>query len=285
MGNDLTKLASTTPPSNTGAETHSLILANGAIELGRTGLAIHRELTRAEWAELGVQLHAVETGIQWAQGDWILYGAKRTRGGDVAAAVDATGLSYQALSDITWVARRIEPSRRRGKLSFSHHREVAGLEPHEQDSLLLAAETNGWSRNRLRDEVQTFRKRIASRNPSTGEAAAEPTASNPISEPQAESAPQQEGDDLLSELEHAHRRIAEQDALIESLTADDTAAELRNAHEQLAQLRARNQTLISEKNEALKQAAYCEGLLRKIRQALGVERDRDIRGAIAQLIV
>ena len=37
--------------------------------------------------------------------------------------------------DAGWVAGKVETSRRREGLSWTHHREVAGLEPKEQDRL------------------------------------------------------------------------------------------------------------------------------------------------------
>jgi len=48
-------------------------------------------------------------------------------------------------TDTGWVAGAIETSRRRDVLSWSHHREVAGLIPKEQDRLLdLAARVPNW---------------------------------------------------------------------------------------------------------------------------------------------
>ncbi len=52
------------------------------------------------------------------------------------------------------VCRRIEPSRRREVLSWSHHREVAALEPEDADALLDKAEAEGWTRQELRRQAK-----------------------------------------------------------------------------------------------------------------------------------
>lgn len=52
-----------------------------------------------------------------------------------------------------WVASRIENVRRRTSLPWSHHKEVAALEPEEQDRLLDQAELGEWSRHQLREAV------------------------------------------------------------------------------------------------------------------------------------
>lgn len=65
---------------------------------------------------------------------------------------------YQACRDAKWVCREFQLSRRRDKLSFSHHREVAPLEPDEQDLWLTRAQENRWGVHRLRDELRAAKK-------------------------------------------------------------------------------------------------------------------------------
>ena len=48
------------------------------------------------------------------------------------------------------VARRIDPSRRRDGLTWSHHAEVAGLEPDEADAVLAETALYTWSVEHLR---------------------------------------------------------------------------------------------------------------------------------------
>ena len=53
-----------------------------------------------------------------------------------AQALDSETYSFQTFKDAGWVAGAIETSRRRDVLSWSHHKEVAALEPDEQDRFL-----------------------------------------------------------------------------------------------------------------------------------------------------
>jgi N6-adenosine-specific RNA methylase IME4 len=55
------------------------------------------------------------------------------------------------------VASRVETSRRREVLSWSHHKEVAALEPAEQDAWLDRAEAEGWTRMDLRSAIKRGR--------------------------------------------------------------------------------------------------------------------------------
>lgn len=68
----------------------------------------------------------------------------------------ATGLSYQSLADLKYVASRVDISRRREKLSVSHHREVAPLAPELQDQWLSHAQENGLSSRELREQVKAW---------------------------------------------------------------------------------------------------------------------------------
>lgn len=78
---------------------------------------------------------------QWWVGDWLNYG-ERAYGEKYAQAMDVTGLEYDTLSSYRWVAAEIEPCLRKQKLSWSHHKEVAALEPAEQAEWLDRAETD-----------------------------------------------------------------------------------------------------------------------------------------------
>ena len=56
--------------------------------------------------------------------------------GALATIMPATGLEYQMLKAMCWVAGIFEMVRRRTNLSWSHHREVAGLNAEDQDKWL-----------------------------------------------------------------------------------------------------------------------------------------------------
>lgn len=123
-----------------------------AFEL-RPGLPIE------EWIEAGRWLRALERGVQFWVGDWLAYGEAHY--GEEAFA----DLERQDKTLANWatVARRIDPSRRRGSLRFSHHAEVTSLSPDEQTEVLDKAEENNWTVRETRQEVERVRQETAER--------------------------------------------------------------------------------------------------------------------------
>ena len=83
--------------------------------------------------------------MHWWVGDWLNYGATRY-GGAYRAAIAATGFAYQTVANDKWIAAAIEPSRRRGKVSFSAHAEVAALSPILQVQLLDQIESGALAK-------------------------------------------------------------------------------------------------------------------------------------------
>lgn len=246
-------------------------LLDGAAEMGRTGLVIARDLSFDEWSELGAGLQVIDSGIQWVLGDWLNYGEQRY-GEKYSQAVEMTGYAYQSLANIAYVASRIEISRRRENLRFSHHEVVAALEPAEQEALLSKAVEYSLTVAALRDAVKTFRKELKAPAPMR-------EAPMKIAEPKP---PTESEYDFVAELERADKQLRETEQLVESLTKDDKDRELRSLHAQLAQTNARINSLLKEKHAAVEQAQYAEKILKKVREALGVQRDKDILPALQQ---
>jgi hypothetical protein len=60
----------------------------------------------------------------------------------------------KTLRNIRWVAASIEPARRRGQLSYSHHELIAGLEVGEQEHWLERAEADRLTVEDLRFELR-----------------------------------------------------------------------------------------------------------------------------------
>ena len=113
------------------------------------GLELPPELQYHQWAEIGHTLNRVGRGLQWWIGDWLNYG-ERTYGEAYSQAIDATGYDYVTVSHMAYVSSRVEFCRRRQNLSWSHHAEVAPLEPDEQDKFLNLAEREGLTSKELR---------------------------------------------------------------------------------------------------------------------------------------
>ena len=123
----------------------------------KTGLIIPAGVSLEAWTNVGQSLHRISDSSSWWLGDWLLYGEKNYPG-RYREAVEKTGLDYQTLRNYAWVARAFEPSRRRDKLSFQHHAEVAAQSPEQQTVWLIRALQFGWSRRRLREELRGTRK-------------------------------------------------------------------------------------------------------------------------------
>lgn len=99
------------------------------------------------WKEHIQKLLLVEQDIPWMIGDCFIWGESRFS----EEAYDAIPLKKKTVQSYVAVCERIEPSRRR-ELSFSHHKEVAYVEPDIADELLRRAEAEEWSILQLREE-------------------------------------------------------------------------------------------------------------------------------------
>jgi hypothetical protein len=120
-----------------------------AIEPSRIGLRFPDDLTYDVWLEVGDRLKLIDQASRWWWGDWLNY-----RGGEWGSkyteALETSGGDYGDLRNMKYVAGAIELSRRRDNLSWSHHQEVAALDPHDQDAWLDRAESEHLTREKLR---------------------------------------------------------------------------------------------------------------------------------------
>ena len=120
------------------------------------GLRFPERVGFGTWEQVGRKLARIANCSAWCLGDWLVYGSYKysERYRQVLAAVE---LDYQTLRNYAWVARRFELARRRDRLSFQHHAEVAAAPVEDQDRWLDRAEAGGWSRNELRRQVRSSR--------------------------------------------------------------------------------------------------------------------------------
>jgi hypothetical protein len=132
------------------------------VALTATSWSPRRELALEDWQRQGRMLGVITRGGGWWLGDWVRYGNARY-GERYRAAAESSGYDVQSLMNMAYVASRFEISRRREKLSFSHHAELAGLPPHDQELWLDRAEVGGLSVHSLRAELRRMRRREAER--------------------------------------------------------------------------------------------------------------------------
>lgn len=119
----------------------------------RTRLDLPDALPLEAWCQLGSQILRLSDSSSWWIGDWLVFGQEKYRD-RYKRAMAETRLDYQTLRNYAWVARCFTPSRRRAKLTFQHHMEVAALSEEEQDHWLDFAQRMSWSRNELRKQLR-----------------------------------------------------------------------------------------------------------------------------------
>jgi hypothetical protein len=113
--------------------------------------------TFEEWVEVGRSLASANKVLQWWIGDWWGSGSHRYGERAKVAAEGIFGRDFGSLRNLASVARAFETSRRRDTLSFTHHAEVASLDPNLADELLERAERDNWSTRDIRAEAAIVR--------------------------------------------------------------------------------------------------------------------------------
>jgi hypothetical protein len=125
--------------------------------MSATAWAAAGDLSLLEWSQSGRRLGVIGRAAGWWIGDWLNYG--NTRFGErYVRAARITGYDVQTLMNMVYVASKFEASRRRDNLSWSHHAELAALEPEKQDHWLERAESERLSVRCLREEVRRQRR-------------------------------------------------------------------------------------------------------------------------------
>lgn len=125
--------------------------------LHKNGIKATGEPSFEEWLQCGEFINRAKGSVHFWIGDWLNYGEQKW-GEKYLQAIKETNYDYGTLRNDKWVASKVELSRRRDKLSFDHHAEVADLEPDEQDRLLDYAE-----KNKL--DVRAFRSYVGQGQP------------------------------------------------------------------------------------------------------------------------
>jgi hypothetical protein len=106
-----------------------------AVEVTAVGWQADADLPYEDWLRYGSRLGLAGRNAAWWVGDWVRYGTARY-GSKYTAASKVTGYDRQTLMNYVYVASRFDVSRRRENLSWSHHAELAALEPQKQEEWL-----------------------------------------------------------------------------------------------------------------------------------------------------
>lgn len=131
---------------------------HGAFAVTQKGLRVTGMPDVTEWAAIGQRLGSVRSGVQWAIGDWLLYGDQRDfESGAYEAAAEATGLKRGTLMNLKSIAKAFPKSKRSHDLPWSHYALVAGFEESEREDLLRRAKREGLGYDELRGITQDLR--------------------------------------------------------------------------------------------------------------------------------
>ena len=140
------------------AEKENLVKRGSRATINDVSWCAAEDMSFSEWLEYGRRLGVMGRSAGWWIGDWLSYG-NHVFGERYVRASRITGYDAQTLMNMAYVASRFEASRRRGKLSWSHHAEIAAMEPGEQDHWLERAEADRLSVRCLRESIRRERLR------------------------------------------------------------------------------------------------------------------------------
>jgi len=127
------------------------------VEVTETSWQPERELT---WDQMAGELLAIQRvgrSWKWWLGDALIYASDRWEQ-RYREAMDQTGLGYQMLRNIVWVASSVPLSVRTDKLTWSHHEAVASLGHDEQVRWLELAVETGLTVHQLEDAIKASMK-------------------------------------------------------------------------------------------------------------------------------
>jgi len=133
-------------------------------EITEVGIIIGESVNFEQWKGIGQFLDKVEGTTQWMRGDWLAFGLERGERwgwGKLKKVVDKLNWNYFTAKHIQSVAIKFkERGRRRPRLSFGHHIEVAPFkEEKEQDYWLDEAWKNNWSQKQLRKKIEITKRK------------------------------------------------------------------------------------------------------------------------------
>jgi hypothetical protein len=133
------------------------------VAMSSVGCELGDSLDLEAWIRLGMRLGTIGRASAWWIGDWVNYGNARF-GEKYSRAARVTGYDVQSLMNMALVSSKFQISRRREKLSWSHHAELAALPEDEQERWLDQAERTRLSVHALRGKLRVTRMQTTRRN-------------------------------------------------------------------------------------------------------------------------
>lgn len=127
-------------------------LDKAGCRLTPVSLTMPKGFTFVQAETILTQLLAYGQAMPFWLGD-LLVQEEMVRGETYAQLVPETHRETQTLKDYHWVASKVAGEIRRQELSYNHHKEVAKLEPKEQEKWLKVAVDEGLSTRELRHSI------------------------------------------------------------------------------------------------------------------------------------
>lgn len=110
--------------------------------------------TREEWSAAGVRFAETQSTESWAFADWLKAGVDEWGEDAAREAAERSGISAKTVTNYLAVATAYPTVRRRTKLTFCHHLEVARLTPGAADALLDRAVAEAWPVHQTREAAR-----------------------------------------------------------------------------------------------------------------------------------
>lgn len=120
-------------------------------KLLKTGITAIGTPTFEQWQECGEFIKKANGAVHFWIGDWLNYGEKEY-GEKYSQVLEETGYDYQTLRNDSYIASRIDLSRRRDNVPFGIYSEIAPFNPDKQEELLDKVVENGMSIKELRKQ-------------------------------------------------------------------------------------------------------------------------------------
>lgn len=130
-------------------------IAIGTFTLTAVGLSATSGAFFDDWVMVGNLLRRIHRSYTWLLADWLRLG-QREWGDTYAAVAEGLGYDVDTLRNYVSIANRVDLSRRRDTLSFTHHEKVAALQPEWQEYWLACAEKNGWKSRQLESMIKLY---------------------------------------------------------------------------------------------------------------------------------
>ncbi len=127
----------------------------GTYTLTAVGLSAASGAVFDDWVTVGNLLRRIHRSYTWLLADWLRLG-ERQWGDTYATVAEGLGYDIDTLRNYVSIANRVDLSRRRDTLSFTHHEKVAALKAEWQEYWLASAEKNNWKSRQLESMIKLY---------------------------------------------------------------------------------------------------------------------------------